>query len=367
MATTNHLFLLLALVFTLSSCSSSNEETPAVTQETPTPYTLTLPKHFPQNYIIPEDNALTEEGIALGRHLFYERKLSGNNTMSCGSCHQQEKAFTDGKALSLGIDNIPGKRSSMSLANMLWFSQFNWDGKAQSLEEQARIPIEDPLELHGSLAGAVTKLKATPLYPPLFRKAFGDTTITEDRILKALAQFQRTLISANSRYDRYMSNQEQLSPDEIEGMQLFLTHPDPSTNTRGGNCGDCHGGTLFSLRTFHNNGLDATISDNGLGDVTGLAKDNGKFKAPSLRNIALTAPYMHDGRFTTLEQVLDHYNDHLKYNSPNLDPLIIEASNEPGGKTLLLTADEKRKIIAFLHTLTDSSFTKDKRFSTPFK
>lgn len=366
MATKRHFLLGIVALATLS-CSPDKEEEPAITPDTPTPYSLTIPKHLPQNYTVPTDNPLTEEGVELGRHLFYETKLSGNNTMSCGSCHQQSKAFTDGLALSMGIDQLPGKRSAMSLANLLWFSQLNWDGSANSLEEQARGPIENPLELHESMANAVAKLQATPQYPPMFRKAFGDSIITENNIFKALAQFQRTLISATSKYDRYMANQQQLTPDELEGMKLFLTHPDPSANIRGGNCGDCHGGTLFSLRTFHNNGLDATFSDNGLGDVTGEDRDNGKFKAPTMRNIALTAPYMHDGRFATLEQVLDHYNDHLNYDSPNLDPLIIEASNEPNGKTLMLTEEEKRKIILFLHTLTDSTFIADERFSDPFK
>ncbi|ARS34077.1 cytochrome-c peroxidase [Pontibacter actiniarum] len=363
---TNKYALFFILAFSTLSCSS-DEGSPAIEPDTPTPYALTIPKHLPQNYTLPADNPLTEEGVELGRHLFYEEKLSGNNTMSCGSCHQQEKAFTDGRALSLGIDGLPSRRSAMSLANMLWFSQLNWDGSALSLEEQARGPIENTVELHENLGSAVAELQAASPYPRMFQKAFGDSIITETNVLKALAQFERTLISADSRYDRYMNNQEQLTKDELEGMKLFLTHPDPSTNTRGGNCGDCHGGTLFSLRTFHNNGLDDTFSDNGLGDVTGLERDKGKFKAPTMRNIALTAPYMHDGRFATLEEVLDHYNDHIKYNSPTLDPLIIEASNEPNGKTLLLTAEEKRKIIAFLHTLTDPTFTTDKRFSDPNK
>lgn len=366
MATKRYLLLLFLPLF-LYSCSSEKDQDPSVVNDKPTPYQLIIPKHLPQSFVMPTDNPLTVEGVELGRHLFYDATLSGNNTMSCASCHQQEKAFTDGRAVSIGIDGVEHKRSAMSLANMLWFSQLNWDGSAMNLEEQARGPIENKIELHEDLAHAVAELQATKRYPSMFRKAFGDSIITETNVLKALGQFQRTLISADARYDRYMNQKGQLTKDELEGMKLFLTHPDPSTNTRGGNCGDCHGGTLFSLRTFHNNGLDATFTDKGLGDITGLAKDKGKFKAPTLRNIALTAPYMHDGRFATLEEVLDHYNDHIKYNSPTLDPLIIEASNEPNGKTLMLTADEKRKIIKFLHTLTDSTFIADKRFSDPFK
>ncbi|MCC9138314.1 cytochrome-c peroxidase [Pontibacter silvestris] len=360
-----NLILFVVAGFVLA-CSSEKDAEPKVESATPVPYQLEIPAVFPQNYTIPADNPMIEEGVELGRYLFYEKMLSGNNTMSCGSCHQQDKAFTDGKALAVGIDGIAHKRSTMSLGNVLWATQLNWDGSALSLEQQARGPIENQDELHENLAGAAQELQATALYPPMFQKAFGTSTITEEDILKALAQFVRTLVSSHSRYDRYLQGKEELTPEELEGMQLFMTHPEPSIGLRGGNCGDCHGGTLTSMNTFHNNGLDETFTDNGLGDVTGNPVHNGLFKAPSLRNIALTAPYMHDGRFQSLEDVLDHYNDHLKYNSPNLDPLIIEASNEVNGKTLLITQEEKRKIIAFLHTLTDATFITDERFSDPF-
>ena len=361
-------FLLAAFLLLFFACSSDQEggqTTPA--PEKPKPYELAIPATLPRNFIIPADNPMTVEGVELGRNLFYETKLSRNNTISCGSCHQQELAFTDGKALSTGVNGAQAKRSSMSLANMLWFSQFNWDGSATTLEQQAVKPLEDPLEMHQPLPEAVAKLQQTDRYPPLFEKAFGSSTITKENILKALAQFQRTLISGNSRYDRYLQNKEVFTPDEVEGMVLFMTHPDPSTNTRGGNCGDCHGGVLLTTRTFHNNGLDAEPLDIGLGDITGRASDKGRFKSPSLRNIALTAPYMHDGRFRSLEEVMDHYNEHIRFDTPNIDPLIMEASNMPNGTSLGLTAEEKRKIILFLHTLTDTTFINDKRFSNPFK
>ncbi|NEM98665.1 cytochrome-c peroxidase [Pontibacter burrus] len=367
MYSVKHLLPVFLLLCCLTACSSDPDIPPApVTEYKPTPYQLNIPSTLPRNFVIPPDNPLTEEGVVLGRHLFYDNKLSGNNTMSCATCHQQQLAFTDGKSLSFGIQRMPTKRSTMSLANMLWFSQFNWDGSATGLEAQARGPIEDPLEMHETMVNAVNKIQRTPIYPPMFFKAFGDSTVSEENILKALAQFQRTLISANSRYDRYLQSKEVFTPDEVEGMRLFMTHPEPGLGIRGGNCGDCHGGTLLSLKGFHNNGLDYTFKDNGLGAITGRETDNGKFKAPTLRNIALTAPYMHDGRFKTLEEVLDHYNEHLIYNSPNLDPLIKEASNMPNGRTLKLTPDEKRKIILFLHTLTDSTFIQDERFSNPF-
>lgn len=362
-----HRLLLFTCVSGVLACSTSEDVNPVEENISPTPYEFSIPSTFPQNHRLPADNPTTEEGAELGRFLFYETKLSGNNSMSCGSCHQQDMAFTDGRALAVGIQGKAHRRSAMSLANLLWVTQLNWDGSATSLEKQARVPIENEVELHQNLAEAMQELQATTEYPPMFKKAFGSEIITEENLLKALAQFQRTLISGNSRYDRYLLDKETLSPDEFEGMKLFLTHPEPGEGLRGGNCGDCHGGTLLSMQTFHNNGLDATLKDNGLGDITGNPNHNGLFRAPSLRNIALTAPYMHDGRFKTLEEVLDHYNDHMQYDSPNLSPLIVEASNEVGGKTLMITPEEKRKIIAFLHTLTDHTFVSDKRFSDPFK
>ncbi|WP_187262393.1 cytochrome-c peroxidase [Pontibacter beigongshangensis] len=364
-----HVVLSWALLAPAFSCSPEAKEAPEPDPVAagPTPYELQRPAIFPRIEQMPADNPLTEEGIVLGRHLFYEKRLSGSNTMSCGSCHVQEKAFTDGKALAVGELGIAHTRNTMSIANLAWFNRFNWDGSAFNLEEQASGPIENHVEMNQHLADAVHELQATSLYPPLFKRAFGSTTITEENVLKALAQFQRTLVSANSRYDQHLLGTKKLSAFAEEGMQLFMTHPEPTIRLRGGNCGDCHGGTLISLKTFHNNGLDITFADKGLGAVTGNPRHDGMFKAPSLRNIALTAPYMHDGRFNTLEEVLDHYNDHMRYDSPGLDPLIREASNEVNGKTLMLTEEEKQKIIAFLHALTDSSFITDERFSDPFK
>ncbi|TXK46937.1 cytochrome-c peroxidase [Pontibacter qinzhouensis] len=363
-----HSIYLSVLLAALFSCSPEAKEEPEPTTPThPTPFELVRPSIFPRIENMPPDNPLTVEGIELGRHLFYEKRLSGNNTMSCGSCHMQEKAFTDGKALAIGELGLAHTRNTMSIANLAWFNRFNWDGSAFVLEEQARGPIENHIEMNQNLAEAVHELQATTRYPGMFEKAFGSATITEQNILKALAQFQRTLVSANSRYDQHMMGTKKLSVFEEEGMELFMTHPEPSISLRGGNCGDCHGGTLISLKTFHNNGLDVTFADKGLGAVTGNPRHEGIFKAPSLRNIALTAPYMHDGRFKTLEEVLDHYNDHMRYDSPGIDPLITEASNEVNGKTLLITEEEKRKIIAFLHALTDSSFITNPNFSDPFK
>jgi cytochrome c peroxidase len=332
------------------------------------PYDLVTPRYF-GDFMMPADNPLTKEGVALGRMLFYEKMLSNNNTISCGSCHEQRKAFTDGEALSTGSEGLKGKRSAMSLVNLLWNKRFFWDGRSTSLEDQALIPIQDPLEMHQSLDEAVAKLQNSPLYPPRFKQVFGSEAITPQHIAKALSQFQRTLISADSRYDRYLNKTYQPSPQELNGEALFMTHP-VAGKLRGGNCGDCHGGFLTTLGNFHNNGLDTEATDEGLKIVTGKDSDRGKFRAPSLRNIALTAPYMHDGRFNTLEEVLDHYNDHIRM-SETLDPLILEASNQqvtPGEPVKLhLTEQEKKDIIAFLHLLTDSTFITDKRFSNPFE
>ena len=332
----------------------------------PKAYALVLPALFPSAPVLPAANPLTEPGVALGRQLFYETALSGNGTISCASCHQQARAFTDGMARSQGVSQARTPRSSMSLANLLWEPRLTWDGAATTLEDQARLPIENPVEMHQSLAVGVAQLQRLAAYPPLFRAAFGNSTVTEANVLKALAQFERTLISSNSPFDRYRrGDRTALSSFELQGFVLFTTHPNGTL--RGGNCGDCHSGELQTNHTFSNNGLDANPADLGLGLLTGRSTDNGKFRVPSLRNIALTAPYMHDGRFATLEQVVDHYNEHLALNSPNIDPLLLNATNDPRQQsfTLDLTATEKAQIVAFMRTLTDLPFVNDPRFARP--
>ena len=332
----------------------------------PTAYNLAVPTNFPPLPLLPADNPTTVEGVALGRRLFYEKSLSLDNTVACASCHRQELAFTDGLALAEGVNRALSPRSAMPLNNLAWEPKLTWDGAFGSLEQQARKPLENPVEMHLSLAAGVARLQKLPAYPALFRQAFGSSAVTEDHLLKALAQFQRTLISGNSRFDQFRrGNRTALSDFEVRGLILFYTHPNGSL--RGGNCGDCHSGDLQTNRTFSNNGLDAAPADLGLGAVTGRPTDNGKFRVPSLRNIALTAPYMHDGRFATLEQVLDHYNVRVVLNSPNIDPLLLNTTNDPRQQspTLDLTSIEKAQIIAFMRTLTDSTFIRDPRFSKP--
>lgn len=342
---------------------------------TPTPYQFIPPVHFGDNYEIPENNSFTVEGIALGRNLFYEKQLSRNSQISCGSCHQQAKGFTDGAKFSEGLDGELTSRSSMSVVNLLWNSKFFWDGRVGTLEEQALQPIVDHIEMDLSLDEAVKRLSDSENYRQQFFAAFETDVITSDLIAKALGQFMRTLVSSDSRYDQYLLGQTELTDQEKLGMDLFFTHPEPKTGLRGGNCGDCHLNILTSgdregFQGFHNNGIDSDANlEVGLMEITGKAEDRGKFKAPSLRNIALSAPYMHDGRLATLEDVLDHYNDNIQ-NSSTLDVLITDATNNSikGEHIQLgLTDGEKEAIIAFLHTLTDDKFINDEAFSDPFK
>lgn len=365
------IYFLFIIVLISFSCTEEPIEITPVEEE----FELNPPMYFGEfKQRIPADNPITKKGFELGRQLFYEKKLSGDNTISCGTCHQQSKSFTDGLAVSKGIDGITGEVSSMSLVNMLWMEKFTWNGIMPSLEVQSIEPIVNPIEMHSSFEEAITKLENDG-YAPLFEEVFGSPDINEDRIAKALAQFQMNLISGNSKYDQYLRGEYQASSQEINGMQLFFTHPVPG-QLRGANCGDCHLGPLTSgaidgFSGFHNNGLDSNENlDAGLMEVTGKPEDKGRFKTPSLRNIALTAPYMHDGRFESLEEVLDHYNEDIR-RSETLDILIKEGSNEPIDPNepikLFLTDQEKEDLIAFLHMLTDEEFVTNPRFSDPFE
>lgn len=354
---------LLCIMWCQMACKKQEETSP----DNPS-FVLNTPDHFGQSFVIPDDNPTTKAGVDLGRHLFFDKRLSATNEVSCASCHQPSKAFTDGRAVSVGINGRTTNRSAMSLVNLLWVDRLFWDGRAKTLEEQALLPIQDVREMGLTLEELVQKLKAIPEYIPKFKEAFGTEEVSPDLVAKALAQFQRTLISAGSRYDKIARGEAQATAREQRAIDLFFTHPEPAAPIplRGGNCGDCHGGNLTTLNTFHNNGLELIPKDLGLAIVTGQASDNGKMRAPSLRNIALTAPYMHDGRFKTLEEVLEHYNEHIKA-ATNLDPLITAASNEVNGKTLALTTQEKADIVFFLKMLTDSTFIQNPVFQNPFE
>lgn len=324
-----------------------------------------LPVHFGEQFIIPNDNKMNENAVFLGKMLFFDTRLSADNSISCASCHQPQKSFTDGKKIAIGIFNQVNERNSMSLVNLLWSKSFFWDGRSDNLEQQSLHPLTNPKEMGMNLNELENKLQQITEYPPLFKKAFGTKKITTLLISKALAQFERTLISSNSKYDKIIRGEIVPTEREKRAINLFFTHPIPEAGIRGGNCGDCHGSHLTTLQTFHNNGLDTTPKDIGVEKITKKKQDKGKMKAPSLRNIALTAPYMHDGRFQSLEEVLDHYNEHIQYSS-TLDALIIEGSNAVNGKKLSLTKEEKEDIILFLNMLTDSSFIENKKFQNPF-
>ncbi|MEN8145322.1 MAG: cytochrome c peroxidase [Gemmatimonadota bacterium] len=322
----------------------------------------------------PSDNPLTREAVELGRQLFYDPRLSGNNTVSCSTCHEQQLAFTDGKQVGVGVSGRPLAFNSMSLANLMWGPRrFFWDGRVASLEEQSLIPIQHPDEMAQDLDELVDELAEEEAYREQFDIAYGK--ISAATIAAALASFQRILVSANSRYDQFLRGEIALSETEELGRKLFMAHPDVKVSLRGGNCIDCHSQFLtsgFNTRFdgFTNNGLDSEEDlPAGLQKVTGKPEHRGLFKVPTLRNVALTAPYMHDGRFETLEEVLDHYNEGIKTSS-TLSPLILEADNlgkeSQDSVSLNLTEDEKTAIIAFLHTLTDHEFVAAERFSNPF-
>ncbi len=338
----------------------------------PTAYTIVKPAHFPQ-VPVPADNPMTLEGVQLGRRLFYDPILSGDSTMSCSSCHLPQGSFTDNKSVSRGIDGIDGRRSSMSLLNVAYVTRLFWDGRAKTLEEQALLPVEDPIELHTTWPAVVEKLKNHPAYPELFRKAFGITSceqITKQLAAKAIAQFERILISSGtSKYDRFLNGEIDLEDDELQGKLMFFDEG-LTSNLPDAQCFHCHGGITLTGNNFFNNGLDSVgtlngFQDKGLWETTGNESDKGKFRTPTLRNVALTAPYMHDGRFQTLEEVMAQYNDN-GFQVSNEDPFVQQIgfpvqSHYPG-----LTAEQTKSVIAFLHTLTDTVFIKNPDIQNPF-
>jgi cytochrome c peroxidase len=299
--------------------------------------------------------------------LFYDKNLSLNSTIACASCHKQENSFSDPIAFSKGFLGGNTTRNSMSLANARYYTngRFFWDERAITLEDQTLMPIQHPVEMGMTLDSVEKRLAAKDYYKVLFRKAFGDENITRDRVSKSLAQFIRSMVSYQSKYDAGMvalghpaapqDNLSNFTQQENQGMHLFQQ-----------NCaGPCHNSELQNMQVARNNGLDLVFTDNGVGTITGRPGDNGKFKSPSLRNAALTAPYMHDGRFTTLAEVVEHYNSGVKDNV-NLDQRLRDpVTNQP--QRLNLTQQQKDAIVAFLNTLTDNSFTADIKYANPFK
>lgn len=359
---TLYIFLLIIISVSFFSCDEKDNN-PIIDERvySPSEVSLDLPSHFFQVQL-PSDNPLTKEGIELGRHLFYERMLSGDNSQSCASCHNQSVAFTDnGKKFSIGIEGTVGKRNSMPLWNLFYHDNgFFWDGRAKTLREQALLPIEDPTEMNSSLEEVINKLSESKKYSDLFYYAFGNDEITSDKIGLALEHFMFSIISGNSKWDRVQQGLEEFTEEEKRGEVLFNMEFTPFPGLKAGDCFHCHGGPDFSNHDFSNNGLDENLDDLGRFLATSIEFDKGKFKVPSLRNIELTAPYMHDGRFETLEEVLDHYNEHVNINSPNLDPNLFASSSG-----LNLDSTDKANIIAFLKTLTDSTFLNNPAYSDP--
>ena len=321
-----------------------------------TPSSLDIPKLFEDNIlapVIPIDNPQTVEGIALGKKLFFDPILSINNTIACVDCHAPENAFTDSDKFSDGVDGIFGNRNSMPLFNLAWNydEKFFWDGNTFSLEHQAFVPVTDPFEMKSNWTDVESKLQQHAEYPSLFEKAFGASNIDSSLVTKAIAQFERTLISANSKFDKFLLGELNLSPEELNGFNVFMDEAK-------GDCFHCHGSDknpLWTDNIFHNNGLDETFADLGLGAVTGDPADNGKFKSPSLRNLEFTAPYMHDGRFASLDDVINHYSQGLK-NSSTIDPLMKKVDQGGVG----LTDKDKADLKAFLLSLSDYDFINSK-------
>lgn len=317
---------------------------------------VSVPGNFP-DFPDSKTNPLTADGVALGKKLFFDKRLSGNNQVSCATCHQQNLAFSDGQALTTnGISGKALERNSPALINLAWAGNgLFWDGGSTNLESQAFAPLSHEDEMHQNLEELMEELNADPVYVKMFEKAFAGK-INQADMVKAIAQFERTLISSNSRYDKYLRSEAGgiLNAEELQGLRLAEQF-----------CFSCHSGVLLTDNLYHNNGIDDDFEDDtelmlkrGRARITGSNADLGKFRTPTLRNIELTAPYMHDGRFKTLESVLQHYSGSVK-DSPTLDA----ALRQNGTLGIPLSELQRKQLAAFLKTLTDYEFINDKRFS----
>ncbi|NNE54564.1 MAG: cytochrome-c peroxidase [Flavobacteriales bacterium] len=324
-----------------------------------------IPPFFPP-MPIPDNNPLTEEGVELGRYLFWDPMLSGDNTLSCAGCHFPENSFSDPNQFSTGINGDLGNRQAMAIVNLGWGEGFFWDARAPQLEDQVVLPVEDPIEMDQDWDELLLELAATELYPPMYEAAFGSKTITKERTGRALASFLRTMVSHQSKFDRQRLGLYAFSESEERGWNLFqLEGPDPQNpdnDMTGGDCFHCHPMSLMQLTDFdlHNNGLDSVFIDPGYFAVTGDSADIGLFRTPTLRNVELSGPFMHDGRFETLEEVIDHY-DSGGHPSATLDPLMLYTDTG-----LQLSDQDKEDLINFLKCFTDTSFVSDPAFQNPF-
>lgn len=312
----------------------------------------TVPANFPVPVYGADKNPPDRETFELGRTLFYDPRLSRDGTISCGSCHQQFAAFANaGHTLSHGVDGQHGTRNAPALQNLRWKPNFFWDGGPSNIETMPLAPITNPMEMDETLDNVLRKLNADADYQRRFAQVFGSGPIDSYQFLRALAQFSAALTSANSRYDRYARGESggTLSELELGGLAVLRQK-----------CSSCHAGELFTDESFRNNGLDRSFAqDSGRAHITGRGIDVGRFKVPSLRNVALTAPYMHDGRFATLSEVLNHY-DHGMVESGTLDAQLRRPSQGPG---IALSALERQQLLAFLATLTDEEFLRNPQLS----
>jgi cytochrome c peroxidase len=342
--------ILLLLVICLGiSCADDNEEEYVLINE---PLQLEIPANFPEIVYDISKNPPTEQGFILGRKLFYDGKLSANGFISCGFCHEQRSAFTHhGHQFSHGIDDLEGVRNAPAIQNTAFMSQFAWDGATAHLDLFPIIPITNEVEMGETVSNVLTKLKTDGEYQLFFANAFENGEVSNENFFKALSQFMVMLISSNSKYDKYVRKEDggTFTETEIRGMEIFQQQ-----------CASCHKTDLFTDDAFRNNGLPPypEINDIGRAEVSGSAMDNYKFKVPSLRNVAMTAPYMHDGRFGSLQSVLDFYANGVK-DSETLDP-ILKQNNRLG---IDLSEEYKNALIAFLNTLTDETYLNDKRFA----
>jgi len=351
------LFLSLGISILLFGCKK--DQIVQIPAQSTTPVAFPQPSNFPKPSL-PADNPLTKEGISLGRHLFFEKRLSGDNSQSCGSCHFQENNFADPRQFSVGIDGSIGDRNAMILSNLAWQSFFFWDGREQSMEIQALKPVENPIEMKANWPDVIEKLEADPFYQKLFEKAFGPNAITKENAAKAISQFERTMVSSESKYDKWKRGDYQFTQLEEDGYIIF--------NNEVGDCFHCHGdlntGNIFGAYgdlQFSNNGLDSVLKPNtGYEVVTLDSNDRAKFKIPSLRNIEYSFPYMHDGRFSTLQEVIEHYNmgGHITY---TIDP-----NMKAAGVGKNWSQQQKNALLAFLKTLSDEAFLTDTTFSNPW-
>ena len=309
-----------------------------------TPYEMPQPLFFPTVNNIPDDNPMTVEGVLLGERLFHDSSISGREGKCCASCHRQEYSYEfgpDGDLAHLGTHH-----TMLPLINLVWNTTgLGWNGSVATIEDMVLAAVTDPIEINADTNAVVRHLQSSRDYPTLFYEAFGDSIITFHHVENAIAQYVRSLVFYNSKFDRYLRGEVQLSQDELNGYRLFVTE-------EGADCFHCHGGgsnALFTTNRFYNNGLDASFDDPAdRYAVTGDPTDRGAYKAPTLRNVSLTAPYMHDGRFTTLEEVIDFYSDSVQY-SEQVSPLMHHVMQ--GG--VRLTEEEKQQLKAFLNTLTD--------------